>query len=553
MTGTTTKGLALRADLDLYDGITLTTTRTDSTGGTLSGLRLGDEVDVLSVYGSGTNYTLNTVQSAVNAVGSAACVFRFAPGTWVIDDDISIPATIHLIIAAGAVFSISSGKTLTILGGVTSYASWFSGGASAGAVALTNDAPVDLKAFGAIGDGVTDDTAAITAALAANERAYAPPGTYLTTKFSANLVSRITGEGVIKKTGDTTHAPNLVIADSAPSSEGDGTSITTAFTGDLSKAFEPLEVRILGTTALGAPATGFKLTEELIPYYIQILNQAGHNEELGDAVGRTSAGAIRVVGTHNGQGGLLPISTQVWANQTKAGATSFLASPAAAGFNAQCNAGADGIFLNPIEVECNDQGFDAAAMGYVASGVRTVNTGAIDAVWQAFRGQAKTSTKPWDTGFIFSGVVDTFIDGTLATLTAPNNEFILMQDTHRIYGNATAGTWKRATRGTDWLGYNSGISGWEFYVGGTEILRVRDSGLQVSTGAIQVTNGNLQLLNAVNIIAIGGTTVVKLQQTGWAALTGTLDRTNFADGNATLNSQVLRALITDLKTHGLID
>jgi hypothetical protein len=40
---------------------------------------------------------------------------------------------------------------------------------------------VNVKSYGAVGDGVTDDTAAINAALAAANEIYFPPGTYMTT------------------------------------------------------------------------------------------------------------------------------------------------------------------------------------------------------------------------------------------------------------------------------------------------------------------------------------------------------------------------------------
>lgn len=46
--------------------------------------------------------------------------------------------------------------------------------------------------------------------------------------------------------------------------------------------------------------------------------------------------------------------------------------------------------------------------------------------------------------------------------------------------------------------------------------------------------------------------VVSTRQTGWSATTGTLLRTNFGDASLSDTSQALRALITDLKTHGII-
>lgn len=63
---------------------------------------------------------------------------------------------------------------------------------------------ISVKDFGAVGDGVTDDTAAIQAAhvAAANNTLYYPPGTYLTTKaisvYSGTTVEGVFGKSIIK-------------------------------------------------------------------------------------------------------------------------------------------------------------------------------------------------------------------------------------------------------------------------------------------------------------------------------------------------------------------
>ncbi|KKN44735.1 hypothetical protein LCGC14_0690140 [marine sediment metagenome] len=49
-----------------------------------------------------------------------------------------------------------------------------------------------------------------------------------------------------------------------------------------------------------------------------------------------------------------------------------------------------------------------------------------------------------------------------------------------------------------------------------------------------------------------GTQVITARQTGWAATTGVEIRTNFGDASLSDTSQALRALIVDLKTHGVI-
>jgi hypothetical protein len=59
-------------------------------------------------------------------------------------------------------------------------------------------------------------------------------------------------------------------------------------------------------------------------------------------------------------------------------------------------------------------------------------------------------------------------------------------------------------------------------------------------------------LNVDGEIRKDGTKVVGARRTGWAATTGTELRTNFGDASLSDTSQALRALIVDLKAHGLI-
>lgn len=117
MTGTVQKGLVLREDLDLYDGIDITSSRTSSTGGSTSGLRINDWVDVISVYGDGENRTGSVVQDAINAIGSSTNVaLALSPGTWTFDTNLTIASNFTLFVPAGCVLAPESGITLTIQG-----------------------------------------------------------------------------------------------------------------------------------------------------------------------------------------------------------------------------------------------------------------------------------------------------------------------------------------------------------------------------------------------------------------------------------------------------
>lgn len=129
MTGAITRGKIIRADLALYDGKTATYTRPDATGGTVTGVPVGDAVDVLQVYGAGTARTDAAIQAAVDYLGSTVATLVFAPGTWTIAASVTVPSTLPCFVPAGCIFSVNNGITLTFSGDVViEYpASWTSG------------------------------------------------------------------------------------------------------------------------------------------------------------------------------------------------------------------------------------------------------------------------------------------------------------------------------------------------------------------------------------------------------------------------------------------
>ena len=114
--GSVQRGLITRDDVAHWDGVTRTSSRTDATGGTVSGLNFGDEVDILQVFGSGTSRSVATITTAIGRLGGANATFLFSTGTWTIDVDVTIPSNVSCHIPAGTVFDVASGKTLTING-----------------------------------------------------------------------------------------------------------------------------------------------------------------------------------------------------------------------------------------------------------------------------------------------------------------------------------------------------------------------------------------------------------------------------------------------------
>lgn len=123
-----TKDKLLNEDLRLWDGVSRNSSRRDSYGGTVVGTKVGQYVDVLTVYGQSTGLTDRTISSALSAVGSNVVTFVFTPGLWQINSNITFPSTVVCRVPAGVTFSIADGKTLTFNGPIIQdYSTWTSG------------------------------------------------------------------------------------------------------------------------------------------------------------------------------------------------------------------------------------------------------------------------------------------------------------------------------------------------------------------------------------------------------------------------------------------
>jgi polygalacturonase len=121
--------------------------------------------------------------------------------------------------------------------------------AGTGAVPTTVQAKlresVSVKDFGAVGDGVTNDTAAIVLAIAASSSVYFPPGTYkITSSITVPSNMKIFGTGaasILKlqadlitcfTTGTSTAKSNITISDLLIDGGGQTSNINTGFKGN---------------------------------------------------------------------------------------------------------------------------------------------------------------------------------------------------------------------------------------------------------------------------------------------------------------------------------
>jgi hypothetical protein len=192
--GSITRGKALRGDMALYDGKTKTATRPDASGGTTSGLVVDNTVDVLQKFGNGTTQTDAAIAAAVAHIGSSAATLVFAPGTWTISANVTIPANMTCIVPAGCIFSPDTSKTITFSGLVkVEYPTSWTSGAGTVTVSVTgshfgvyfrtaaevtasatvvnyNYPPGNLKRYTTNGGDGTDISAAFETMLACGEK-----------------------------------------------------------------------------------------------------------------------------------------------------------------------------------------------------------------------------------------------------------------------------------------------------------------------------------------------------------------------------------------------
>lgn len=303
--------------------------------------------------------------------------------------------------------SPASLSTVTATGGTASpsLATWFS------------YFPNPKGMFGAVGNGVTDDTAAITACLAS--RCWVPAGTYLTTIGQGSVVGLpLMGPGQVKTSDGNLRGPIVTEITAAPSSLGTWTSVLTAFNGDLSHVPWAQEHRITGTTTLTQPASGYVFTPETAARAEYFYNSSGWNQQTTGNDGRTGAVSHYMAATQAGQGDLILDLCSLTTTGAKAAATSFLANPAAACLAGTNFAGQDGVFLQYLgDMNLKDQGFDVAGALITSNLTRTNATGALGAFWAGERYQSN-GTKPIDAFYSFNGPATKAIDMAGVTLTS---------------------------------------------------------------------------------------------------------------------------------------
>lgn len=420
----------------------------------------------------------------------------------------------------------SSGATLV------GYTAAFTGAVLRTAASKFGDI-ASVRDFGAVGDGAASDTAAVSSWDNLASKKYIPAGNYKTTTASASFKGPWRGDGQVIDSSSNKRAPWFTAVSSAPSSFGNWTSLETAFNGDISKVLLPIEARITGAATLGRPTTGYVYTPEAYPIIAYLYNSSGWNQQTGGNDGRTAACLIRGKVDQYGQGDAVVFNASAFVTGARAGATSFLANPAASLFNGDMTAGASGVYMNPFETNCVDGGFDVAHIGAVYNGTRTVNTGAIGAWWGGVRVQSNGAAA-WDNIISAIGKFNAGLDFTGSALDFGTNKgAATLKANDRVYLNASSSNGNFVTSyGGEYITYSSGISGIICAVGGSAILQLTAS--QVTSTVTTV---------ATNIRVNAATSAASAGQLAFGTTTAT---SATAGANGAPPAQVLGYLVANL-------
>lgn len=138
--------------------------------------------------------------SAVAALAAAAAIgspVLIPPGTYLIDSSHSCTAS---LIMSGGKFSVTSGATLTLTGAIEARPVQLFDGAGAVSFSGNTSIPeVYPQWWGALGDGATNDTAALQAAITAGGKVFLPAGTYSTSPLNLHSDLIIAGAGEATK------------------------------------------------------------------------------------------------------------------------------------------------------------------------------------------------------------------------------------------------------------------------------------------------------------------------------------------------------------------
>jgi hypothetical protein len=256
-----------------------------------------------------------------------------------------------------------------------------------------------------------------------------------------------------------------------PARQGNFDSPSTAFTGEWLYG-NGVEVIDSGATTAGQPARGYETIHEISPYFTYHYNNgAGYNRDTASNDGRTGLPTYDINLFQAGQGDMLGFHCNGFVTGQRPGATSFLANPAVSCFNATTEAGQAGTYLNPVEIDLNDQGYDVAGIAFVSNLNRRVSTGTLGSWWAGVRIQS-TGPAEIDAAYSASGRMAAFLDATPQMLDPATHAGMVTPCGWRWYANGARGLYHFSATGSEWIAYDCALQGFVIGVKNSATLQI---------------------------------------------------------------------------------
>lgn len=125
--------------------------------------------DITDASDFGDTYDYTTLQAAITAIGLNQKALYLRAGSWVIDNNITFPANVMLLMAIGARMDVATGVTVTINGPIDASLLQIFNCVGTGKVLFDGRSTTKVypQWFGAVGDAATDDLAAFKKAVEA--------------------------------------------------------------------------------------------------------------------------------------------------------------------------------------------------------------------------------------------------------------------------------------------------------------------------------------------------------------------------------------------------
>ena len=362
---------------------------------------------------------------------------------------------------------------------------------------------VRVKDFGAVGDGVTDDTAAIQAAESSNYvRIYVPEGVYNTTLTSYQATNKIYyGPGQIKFGGYAAAKSRsfVVSLQSIPS-----TNRLQIF-DSLNKTPESYYRFVnSGANPSPLPTTYTNYTEW--SQRVGVFDfTGGFNTDAGDhTLGRSGTFAQIDKLYHGGQGDLVGRSFYGEVYSNRSGATHFLANPALVVENGNLgvsSASGAGCYLNHSEYNFTDGGYAVACIDRVRNYNRTNSGNTLSQIWIHDRPQTG-GTQPIDSFYSVAGSGKVGLDFTPATFTV-DKAAIALKVEDRIYFESSS---TPDSLGAKWYADTLGSTYLTALAGG--FITMVSSGntvFQASPSDVFCLSSNGLNINSTGLLRFGGT------------------------------------------------